>query len=195
MTYGIKTYRELKKESSILHPASYIFYGHNYISNQIPYSPSSAINLAINKYISSPVSSSTEEMILSAEKNCGIIFPESYKTFLKEYGNGDFYLFGAEPLMGVGDKYSFGLLFYKRATISFCFVPQSIFTTVKTTCNFNVVGLINYNSKHIIFYGNGDFYLFGAEPLMGVGDKLVDSLTTTKNSLFLLCPAIHIYYC
>lgn len=53
---------------------------------------------------STPNPCATEEMILSAEKNCGIIFPESYKTFLKEYGNGDFYLFGAEPLMGVGDK-------------------------------------------------------------------------------------------
>ena len=48
----------------------------------------------------------SEEEIKSAERNCGIIFPDSYKFFLREYANGGFFLLGAEPLMGVGHKVS-----------------------------------------------------------------------------------------
>ena len=38
------------------------------------------------------------------EQECGIIFPEAYKLFLKNYGNGGFYLFGVEPMIGIGEN-------------------------------------------------------------------------------------------
>ena len=43
----------------------------------------------------------TDEQIQAEEERLGIKLPESYKLFLKEYSNGDIYLFAAEPLVGV----------------------------------------------------------------------------------------------
>ncbi len=44
----------------------------------------------------------TEEQICTEEERLGIKLPESYKLFLKEYSNGDIYLWGKEPMTSVG---------------------------------------------------------------------------------------------
>lgn len=51
---------------------------------------------------STPTILATDKQIETEEMRQGIKFPESYKTFLKEYANGDIYLFGKEPLVSVG---------------------------------------------------------------------------------------------
>ena len=52
--------------------------------------------------IATPTNKATDEMIDISEKNLKVVLPESYKTFLKEYANGNIYLFGVEPLVSVG---------------------------------------------------------------------------------------------
>lgn len=49
-----------------------------------------------------PKSVATDEQIAKAEKNMGIKYPETYKTFLKEYSNGEIVLFGIEPMISQG---------------------------------------------------------------------------------------------
>ncbi len=49
-----------------------------------------------------PKSVATDEQIAKAEKNMGIKYPETYKTFLKEYANGEIVLFGIEPMISQG---------------------------------------------------------------------------------------------
>lgn len=52
--------------------------------------------------IATPTIKATDEMIEITEKNLGVILPESYKIFLKEYSNGNIFLLGVEPLVSVG---------------------------------------------------------------------------------------------
>ena len=49
-----------------------------------------------------PTRLATDEQIAKAEKNMGIKYPETYKTFLKEYANGEIVLFGIEPMISQG---------------------------------------------------------------------------------------------
>ena len=49
-----------------------------------------------------PKSVATDEQIAKAEKNMGIKYPETYKTFLEEYANGEIVLFGIEPMISQG---------------------------------------------------------------------------------------------
>ncbi|MCQ4935947.1 SMI1/KNR4 family protein [Anaerotignum propionicum] len=49
-----------------------------------------------------PTSIATEEMINEAEDYCKIRLPDSFRTFLKEFSNGNLYMYGVEPLVGVG---------------------------------------------------------------------------------------------
>ena len=48
-------------------------------------------------------------------KNCGIVFPAGYKMFLQNFGNGGFYLFGVEPMMGVGQSVTPSLSDYRNS--------------------------------------------------------------------------------
>ena len=43
-----------------------------------------------------------DELIEKSEKKLNIKYPETYKTFLKEYSNGNIVLFGIEPLVSLG---------------------------------------------------------------------------------------------
>lgn len=52
---------------------------------------------------STPLEVASEEEIRLSEKLFGITLPDSYKTFLKTFSNGNMYILGAEPLYGVGE--------------------------------------------------------------------------------------------
>ena len=49
-----------------------------------------------------PNTLATDELIEKSEKKLNIKYPETYKTFLKEYSNGNMVLFGIEPLVSLG---------------------------------------------------------------------------------------------
>lgn len=49
-----------------------------------------------------PNTLAADEMIEKSEKELNIKYPETYKTFLKEYSNGNIVLFGIEPLVSLG---------------------------------------------------------------------------------------------
>jgi len=51
-----------------------------------------------------PTELATDEMIRYSEEKIGIKLPKTYKTFLKEYANGNISLFAVEPLVSVGLK-------------------------------------------------------------------------------------------
>ena len=45
-----------------------------------------------------PRITATDAQIEKAEKETGVKYPETYKTFLKEYSNGEIVLLGIEPI-------------------------------------------------------------------------------------------------
>ena len=52
--------------------------------------------------IATPTNVATDDMIYETERNIGIKLPDTYKIFLKEYANGNIYLYGVEPMVSVG---------------------------------------------------------------------------------------------
>lgn len=49
-----------------------------------------------------PRITATDAQIEKAEKETGVKYPETYKTFLKEYSNGEIVLLGIEPMVSLG---------------------------------------------------------------------------------------------
>ena len=49
-----------------------------------------------------PTNVATDDMVYETERNIGIKLPDTYKIFLKEYANGNIYLYGVEPMVSVG---------------------------------------------------------------------------------------------
>ena len=49
-----------------------------------------------------PRITATDAQIEKAEKETGVKYPETYKTFLKEYSNGEIVLLGIEPMVSMG---------------------------------------------------------------------------------------------
>lgn len=52
--------------------------------------------------IAKPKKTASINDILYSEKEFGVVLPESYKKFIKEYSNGDCCILGIEPFAGVG---------------------------------------------------------------------------------------------
>ena len=51
-----------------------------------------------------PKETASYEMIKYSEDKLNIKLPEAYKKYITQYSNGDFYMLGVEPMVGVGKK-------------------------------------------------------------------------------------------
>lgn len=94
------------------------------------------------------------------EQECGIIFPEAYKLFLKNYGNGGFYLFGVEPMLGIGKNVTPNLNKYKNSAKIFAekdekktvyIFPEKRKVSLKQLVPFTYGGALELSSDHWVF--------------------------------------------
>lgn len=60
--------------------------------------------LTTDLYTATPKNTASIDDIIYSEEKLGFKLPESYKKFVTEYSNGDFFMLGVEPICGVGPQ-------------------------------------------------------------------------------------------
>ena len=108
-----------------------------------------------------PTSIATEEMIKEAEDYCKIKLPESFRTLLKEFSNGNIYMYGVEPMVGVGLEHimcslmncgnSLGLLSIKDFDKECYIVPQDKLVKINQLVPFTFGNADQLSIDHWVF--------------------------------------------